>query len=185
VLHQVAAAQASHAAEIRQRTAASNLLGSMAYQIGNGFPEQLDVGSLIVTLEAFGRSERREEHRARYQSDVKEFLGKWANAFSRPRYNHSVAALVKYGEQLSILRTLAMENGWEWADAIPADTSPPPDSHGLDAWRQRAFPAWEPGKDWPPDEPKWEGLAEALQCARRVQDYNTDIHNAWYFLRER
>jgi hypothetical protein len=78
-----------------------------------------------------------------------------------------------------------LENGWQWSDAIPADTSPPPDSSAINAWRRRAFPARQRGWGWEPDEPRWEGLAEARECARRVQDYHTDVRNAWYRLRDR
>lgn len=185
VLHQIAAAQASHAAEVRQRTAARNLLEGMTYRITDGFPATSAVAGLISDIDAFGRTEVTDENRRQFQSEVRKFLTRWDDAFRQPRYDHSIAALVKSGEQLSIIRTLALENRWQWSDAIPADTSPPPDSTAISAWRQRAFPARQRGPDWYPDEPRWEGLAEARQCARRVQDYHTNVHNAWYYLRDR
>jgi hypothetical protein len=185
VLHQIAAAQASHAAEVRQRTAAKNLLEGMTYRIADGFPETSDVAGLVSDIDAFGRTVVTDQNRSQFQSEVREFLTRWDDAFVQPRYDHAIAALANAGEQLSIIRTLALENGWRWRDAIPADTSPPPDSSAINAWRRRAFPAQQRGWGWEPDEPRWEGLAEARECARRVQEYHTDVHNAWYLLRDR
>lgn len=185
VLHQVAAAQASHAAEVRQRTAARNLLKGMTHQIENGFPRLDDVIEVISDLEALIRTRRTDENRSQFQSDVVKFLGRWNGTFSQPRYKYSILALVRAGEQLSAIRSLALENGWEWADTFPADTSPPPDDNGLNDWRRRAFPAEQRGSDWHPDEPKLEGLVEALECARRVRDYHMNFHNAWQRLRDR
>ena len=39
------------------------------------------------------------------------------------------------------------------------------------------------GWDGEEGDPKWEGIVEARECVRRVQQYRTDIHHAWYFLR--
>ncbi|GIE34622.1 hypothetical protein Ait01nite_076670 [Actinoplanes italicus] len=183
VLQQIAAAQASHAAGVRQRDAATKLLEGMVHQIGNGFPELLSVGELIGLIDALGRMVRSDENRSEYRARTMELLDRWADAFSRPRYDHSIAALVKAGEQLSVIRAVAMENGFSWSGAIPADVTPPLDSAGINDWRRRAFPGPRQGSGWNEDEPRWEGLAEARECARRVQEYHTSIHNAWYLLR--
>jgi hypothetical protein len=183
VLQQIAAAQASHAAEIRQRDAAANLLEGMVYQINDGFPDERVVAELIGHIDAMGRMVASQENRVRFRAETTKLVGMWNDTFSRPRYDHSIAALVRAGEQLSVIRAVALENGFAWSGAIPADTSPPPDSTGINLWRRRAFPTQQSGWDWEEGDPKWEGIVEARECVRRVQRYRTDIHNAWYFFR--
>ena len=185
MLHQVAAAQTSHAAEVRQRNAAKNLLQRMNHYVADGFPETSVLDGLMNDLSAFGRTEVTDETRSQVQSDVKNFLVRWEDAFSRLPYMFAISDLNQPGEQLRAIRTLALENGWQWSDAIPADTSPPPDKEAMNAWRKRAFPSLLTGWDWHPEEPNKEGLDEAVRCARRVQEYRTDINNAWQRLRDR
>ncbi|MCO8271498.1 hypothetical protein M1L60_12925 [Actinoplanes sp. TRM 88003] len=55
----------------------------------------------------------------------------------------------------------------------------------INAWRRRAFPGPQRGWERNPDEPRQEALTEALEYVRRVQQYQTDIRNASFRLRDR